>query len=75
MKCQKKRVLYLFIFAKNVCYFNIQFSSTCLILHPKDNTPETLSLVKKINRTVILINTLNIVLLGIVIYTITIVRK
>ena len=47
----------------------------CLIFHPKDNTPETLSLVKKINRTVILINMLNIVLLGIIISTMTIVRK
>lgn len=64
-----------FYFRKGCSPFSYVSFFPCLILHPKDNTPETLSLVKKINRTVILINMLNIVLLGIIISTMTIVRK
>ncbi len=39
----------------------------CFILHPKDNTPETLRLVKKINFIAILIYMMNIVLFSVII--------
>jgi len=42
----------------------------CFILHSKDNTPETLMLVKKINFIAVLIYMMNILLFSVIILTI-----
>ncbi len=64
-----------FYFRKGCSPFSYVSFFPCLILHPKDNTPETLSLVKRFNIIAIIISILNLVFFGIVIFIMATVRK